>query len=1116
MLRKVTVVAGPARSGKTSRLLSAYRRELASGRIGSTLWLGPTHKSTTATAQLLVDRSLPGCLSPNLLTFDQFAGRLLASAAPKMRPISALLVRSILKQLIDENARSGQLDYFAPIANTSGFLDLVFAFIRELKRLEIWPQELADAQGPHAGEKDRELCRIYAQYQELLLQHDLYDAEGQFWAARALLREGKRGPFAAIEHVFVDGFTDFTRTEHEVLELLASRAASLSISLPLEPDTRRGDLFVKTTRTLAELRRRHPHLEVECLRRRPGPLAALDHLERHLFANPKDVTEAADTEGIEIVAAAGVTHEIELIARRIKGLLVQRENGAHAVVPSDILVVFRSLAETAPLVREVFDRYGIPCAVHAAPPLATAPIAQALVDWMRLAVEDWPFRRVLAVLAHNYFQPSWPEWHDGRAAVALEHLVRELQMPSGRADLVRSMERLASRAAAELAAKKRLSARLLQAQLAAPLLRRMCDALDHLPQRGTPHEWAASLDVLARAVGLFGAADNSPIGEQAAGQDRLAWQRLCGALAELERLSRWIGRQPPRWTRGEFLDVLEDLLRCEQLPLSQDDTGCVRVLPAESARNLSAPYVFVAGLAEKAFPPPLRDDCIYSDAERRQLAEARLPFSSHALDSRFEMLLFYEVVTRATRRLVLSYPALDPSAQPLTPSPFVSEVHHACGIGRIATIAPPRLTIVPQDDDVRSVRDFRVRAVSRALAGEPALLAELGAHPATRETAGNVLAALEMSETRRDKSFGFFDGMLRSPAVVAKLAERYGPQRCWSPSQLERYAYCPFQFFLNDVLHAGPVAEPALAVDYMGRGRILHGLLSTAHRRLNELAGGPSSPGAHGPERFLSIVDSLVDELRAACDDRALESGLLEIDVRKILAWIADYYDQHAGYDDQWSDWSSPLRPAHFEVSFGPQRGDDETNEAQQVLDQRDPLSTLDPFELDCAGETIRFAGRIDRIDLGKISGRAVFSIVDYKSGAGTSKSTSLQAVLDGNALQLPLYALAAESLLAERQAAPFRAAYWHVAGSGYKEKDAVKFHDVADGQLAVNSEWHSLESQLRKRVRSLVAGIRGGEFPMHSADEHCTGRCPYNTVCRVNQVRALEKTWQPPGEEKP
>ena len=39
---------------------------------------------------------------------------------------------------------------------------------------------------------------------------------------------------------------------------------------------------------------------------------------------------------------------------------------------------------------------------------------------------------------------------------------------------------------------------------------------------------------------------------------------------------------------------------------------------------------------------------------------------------------------------------------------------------------------------------------------------------------------------------------------------------------------------------------------------------------------------------------------------------------------------------------------------------------------------------------------------------------------------------------------------------------------------------------------------------------MRRGEFPVWSDDENCTGRCPYSTVCRINQIRSLDKEWRP------
>jgi RecB family exonuclease len=327
---------------------------------------------------------------------------------------------------------------------------------------------------------------------------------------------------------------------------------------------------------------------------------------------------------------------------------------------------------------------------------------------------------------------------------------------------------------------------------------------------------------------------------------------------------------------------------------------------------------------------------------------------------------------------------------------------------------------------------------------------------------------------------------------------------------LEQYAYCPYQFLLAHVLRIEALEELEFEADHRGRGQMLHWLLSALYRQLNEPGEG-RTPGAQTEGEFLAAAEALVAQYVAQAAARgALRTGMLKIDARRVSAWLAAYQAQHRSYDHAWGSWESPLRPAHFEVAFGPRRRS--ASATDEPPEEVDPLSTEAPFELECRGETIRFAGRIDRIDLGQVGDRAVFNIVDYKSGK-PSKRTSLNSVLEGRSLQLPLYALAAQSLLAAQGAVPFHAAYWHVAGEGYREKDAVKFHLDSAGNLNLTPEWEQLDRQLRVRVKSLVEGIRGGQFPMHSPDDECTSRCAYRTVCRVNQARSLGKQWQPPEE---
>jgi hypothetical protein len=123
-----------------------------------------------------------------------------------------------------------------------------------------------------AGGERRRFVRVLRRVSDVLNRRQLFDAEGRFWTARTLLRDGQRRPFERLRLVVVDGFADFTATQHDILEILAEHADELIVSLPLERDVeRRRDLFAKPLATLEQLSRRLPGARVEWMERRAMP-----------------------------------------------------------------------------------------------------------------------------------------------------------------------------------------------------------------------------------------------------------------------------------------------------------------------------------------------------------------------------------------------------------------------------------------------------------------------------------------------------------------------------------------------------------------------------------------------------------------------------------------------------------------------------------------------------------------------------------------------------------------------------------------------------------------------------------------------------------------------------
>lgn len=267
MLGHPLIVAGPARSGKTGKLLGFYRTALAKGipgrsaagdvpgqvaGIGQTLWMAPTARAAAFVRESLLSPGFAACFQPNVYTFEAFAQAILDHAPDVVRPLYGMARRQLIARLADDLRRSGKLAYFAAIADTPGFVDLLSGFLSEMKRHEIWPEAFRDAcQRRGITQKDMELFEFYEAYQAVLNKRQLFDAEGRFWTARTLLQEGHRRPFERLRLVVVDGFADFTATQHDILAILAEHADDFVVSLPLERDTEsRGDLFAKPRRRL--------------------------------------------------------------------------------------------------------------------------------------------------------------------------------------------------------------------------------------------------------------------------------------------------------------------------------------------------------------------------------------------------------------------------------------------------------------------------------------------------------------------------------------------------------------------------------------------------------------------------------------------------------------------------------------------------------------------------------------------------------------------------------------------------------------------------------------------------------------------------------------------------
>jgi ATP-dependent helicase/nuclease subunit B len=1080
------LILGPARSGKSELALERYARFLAEWqrdpRQPGAVWISPDFAAVGDTHDRLANRCTDAFLAPRILTFAALAEELIPWGKHWHDIVNPLEKLRIIEHVVDTLLAENRLRYFAAVAQTFGFHRQVSAAIADFKRRDVWPEDFKKVARTM---RDHDFALIYAAYQAHLQAHGLYDAEGRFWAAREVLQSKETDSPIRFGLVVVDGFADFTTAQHDLLRLLAEHTDELLITLPADHADQgecRQLLFDKPRRTLERLRESLPKLHCQFTEKTYYSASGIEFVERELFreANPKT---SPTTAGLKIVAASSAHGEVREIARRVKSLLHFGKCAPHEVV-----VVFPNLNDVSPRVREVFNDFGVPTIIDDFPMLRTAPFVRDLTKLLELHTNDWPFDTLLNITGNRRLS-LFPEAVDGTdPRVSVERAIRRAQIPEGRTVLLDQVRHWAASAPTEEVEHAEVSKSWLRvitdAVVAEGMLSRLATLLVELPSRAQLAEWTESTRNVLEKLGLL------------TDDDRPIWRLLQTGLQSLAKTDhRWgVDRD---FTAVEFLELIQKIVNSTPLPRPLDAVGRVRILSAEMARTVSAKHVFVAGLSEQSYSSAEGSGQLYRGSEVQRFVDDSISADSsqQAADA---MLLFYDVVTRASHHLTLSYSAYDDKGQTLPPSPFLIELQRCLTPSTIPTTTMPVGEFVTSTHQPLSRTDCRLHAVAKALDGDYQLLAALSGNPGTRAIGQSILNGIGSVASRGDRElFSPFDGILLSEAARATIAKRFDANHLWSASQLETYANCPYQFFAGQLLRLEPLEGLALRTDYMRRGNLLHQILAAIHSQIVE----PELPldNATLVERFSATLMDII----AAEPLGGLEGALREIESREVRAWAAQYAEQEISYRGRWNNFDVPLRPTYFEVRFGPKaRGSDAPNDA---------VSTQIPFTLDLGGEQIKLTGQIDRIDVGQIHGVTVFNIIDYKSGQEVRLAD--KDIEAGRQLQLPLYALAAEQhLLSDKRAVAFATGYWSIKAKGFPTgRDAtLEFRSSVEGTLADSERWGRLGGVVKQRLREIVHGIRSAEFPVYNENDKCTSMCDFSKICRVAQLRSLEKIWIP------
>jgi RecB family exonuclease len=1046
----VELLCGAARSGR-----ARYVDDLMRAHWGRAVLLVPTRRYARArVVQIVVEGGLEGAWAKPVRAFDDFVLDLLRAKGVDALRIDDVARRFLVEAAVGNLVEQGALAASGPGVETGGFVTHVMRVIAQLKQAAIEPEEFRGCLGRKTQPTllDQAVAAAYEAYQAALRDAGVYDLPGLFWEAHTLCRERRPTALAGIDALHLDGFDDFTPSEFRLVEALAGHVALLTLGLNYDPHPDRKDLYAVPAKT-ARLIQSKLSPTVRVFEESPAE-SFTEFASSHLFWRDRTPLPKGLRCDMEIVPCADFVQEIETIGRRVKALLVDGKASL-----DEIAVVYRNVRAVAETVRAVFDEFGIPVRIIAAPTLAESAVCAFLLHVLE-TMHSWSRGDVVEVLCAPWFCPE--PAHDPALGAAFPLLSRMARILGGYQEWVARLEHLAGRiergAGEDI---ERLLRRIPRARDAANALlagvRRLHEWTGAIPDQAPPAAFALGVDDLITALGVESAVNAHPVDAVRAPES--------AALAVLRRLlasmALWHGNDARPESRTAFLARFREALQETCYPYPQPTDGVV-CLDAAAARHLRFDYVFFGGVNEGDVPSPPLSNAIYSESDLEALEQAGVALEGKRAHSERELLLFHHVFAMPRKHLCITWHLVSRRGQEKLPSPYVADLVELFEREDLQQPMPQANAFVPAPDMAASWRDLRNTAFAYPASG----LRELFAEAFSPAAAGAGIEAARYDAT----PFGVYDGVMAEQALLSRVAARFDENHVFSVNQIESYRACPFQFFVERLLDIEDVETPAAEFDPRERGTILHAVLQAFHEQFRDIP-IPEIPDEAARAAMAALTAGAFDT--GAWRSITAPRGVLEVERRRMEDLLTRYLDiERERAEVRW-------KPRHFEVAFGDVRGA-----------SADPLTRPEPFCLDTEAGRVRFAGRIDRIDVSD----AAACLIDYK----TTIVVKRKDINEGRSIQLAVYALALERFLMPGVSC---AEAFFVQPGREERREGL-------GRSDKKPLWEIREKAAVQTVAAAVKAARAGRFsPTPDDVKRTCPHCPARRVCRYEEARIERKT---------
>jgi len=877
----------------------------------------------------------------SVLSFQRLAFRLFNSTGAPTGTFLDDVGKVMLLRKITADLRKS-LNFYGKSADKQGFINGLSHTISEFYRCGVSQENLlmASETAPEAiKHKLSDLHLIYRQYAEVLRNNYFsMDEALDFLPDKISQSEDLNGA-----HVWVDGFYGFSVQELHVLARIIKKAEQVSITMtvnkgavkynPLHP----YNFFYETKRAVNKItilaEEQGVKIEEPVFLHRDENSALGIFRSQYYRISPRVYQNSVDA--IRVLKAYDKEAEVEESAKQIIGLL--RSEGLRY---RDIAVMTGDIHSYKKKINRIYALYNIPFFIDVRSDIMSHPLVeliraavetaakrmayQGVFRFLRTGLTDIPRSGVDAlenyVLAYGIKGYQWfRQWEKGEGAEEAEVL---------RGQVLSALEDVVSGPYTKKASIREFSERIFS-------------MLERLKIQETLSSWIED---------MFVEGDNETLRRHSQ-----IWSKIC---AVFDKLVETLGDSVV--TIVEFGKVLDAGFSASDMGIIPPSVDQVVIGDLTRSRLPAIKALIVLGANEGMLPKPVTETSFLNDEERLYLLELGIEVGSDGKrKSNEDRFLTYVSMARPSDHLCVIYSLFDRGKEQ-----------------KPASCIDTLLKIFPEVQQEDSSLDLLIRPAKPMLSKMGTLMRR---HMSGLEMTAEMLDVygLLKEHPTYNEVLSRMENAIWYSYAQRKLSRRsarrlYGPELITGASMLERYAECPFAYFMRYNLRARE--RRLYTVDQLDTGNLFHNVLELFSRKLNEAG---ESWRSLTQERINELTDICVDELSPeipAFFSTARFTYLLKR-VRRICKrsiWALSEHIKHGKFE-----------PFGSEIAFNADS----------------PITGI-KIELE-GGRSLILTGRIDRVDIFDSSGKRYVKIIDYKSG---NKKFDLDDVFFGTQLQLLLY----------------------------------------------------------------------------------------------------------------